>query len=148
VSVVAIWHTQEDIAITTAVVSLASVSTVRKPRAAKHAIVLAVRSLQVVQRVTRALGCSCPRLSPFEAGGQELHQLLPEGLLIVVRLGMLLLLEDEGVVNGSIHQVPQQVQHGEPCAAVGERGGFEKSEGELLCMGNTCNNTPQQEGEG
>jgi hypothetical protein len=34
---------------------------------------------------------------------RSLHQLLPEGLLIVVTLGMFPLIEDEGVVNGNIH---------------------------------------------
>ncbi len=67
-----------------------------------------------------------------EAGDKKQHQLLPVGFLFVVLLAMLLLIEDVGVVNGNVNQVPREDQHGKLCAAARESGGYKKTDGELL----------------
>ena len=113
---------------------MTSVLAIAEQRATFRAIPFDVIALQRVQRSVWALWSHAMGLPRAEIGHKELHQLLPVGFLIVVLLVMLLLAENECVVNGDVHQVPQQVQHGEPCAAVGESGGFEKTETELLSM--------------
>src|SRR3978361_334797 len=64
-------------------------------------------------RTLRSGCCLAPRC---EGPDEKFHQLLPEGLLIVVLHGMLLLVEDEGVVNGNIHQEPREAEKPLPAA--------------------------------
>ena len=86
----------------------------------------------LVQRVARSLGGRERLRSSTEIGDEKLLPLVSKGFLIVMLLVMLLLIENECVVNGDVHQVSQQVQRGKPCAAADERGGWRR------LMGSFC----------